>query len=268
MIREITPGVFTSAPADINVAPSIPQFPESDGKPMGETDFHIRAILHLFQVLDHFFREMDQVYVGADLLFYYDPENPIQFIVPDVFIVKGVSKQQRRIYRLSEEKVAPCVVFEITSKSTWLTDWGNKRTLYETLGIREYFVFDPLDEYLEPRLQGYRLHNGRFRPIARQKDGTLASGELNLILKPQGTLLRLVDLKTKKYLLTYTEMEQRAAKAEKRAQAEAKRARTQAERAQAEAEHAQAETERAARAEQENERLRAELERLRREKSE
>ncbi len=279
MIREVLPGVFTTAPADINVAPPYSQFPEADGKPMGETDFHIRAILHLFQLLDHFFRQEEKVYVGADLLFCYDVENPAQFIVLDVFVVKGVSKHQRRTYRLLEEQVVPCVVFEISSKSTWLSDWGMKRTIYESLGVREYFVFDPLDEYLEPRLQGYRRHDGTYRPIALQKDGAILSSELNLLLKPQATLLRLADPKTKRYLLTYSEMEQRALKAVKRAQTEAKRARLQTklaqiqverarietERAQAEAERAQAEAERAARAEQENERLRAELERLRRE---
>ena len=48
------------------------------------------------------------------------------------------------------------MVFEITSRGTRLEDLGTKRALYAMLGVREYFLYDPLGEYLQPPLQGYR----------------------------------------------------------------------------------------------------------------
>ena len=34
------------------------------------------------------------------------------------------------------------------------------------LKVREYFLFDPFEEYLKPSLQGYRLLRGPYKPIA------------------------------------------------------------------------------------------------------
>lgn len=49
---------------------------------------------------------------------------------------KGVSKRERRSYKLWEEEVTPCTIFEITSQSTRLEDLATKRGLYELLGVR------------------------------------------------------------------------------------------------------------------------------------
>ncbi len=264
------------------LARKILDLPESDGKPMGETEYHIRAILELFQLLDVHFRDDENVYVGADMLYYYNADSPTEYIVPDVFVVKGVKKELRRTYRIWDEHVVPSVVLEITSKSTQLEDLGKKRLLYELLGVREYFVFDPRSEYLKPQLQGFELHETEYDPLPARVDGTLYSRELDLFLKPTPHFIRPIDPKTGQPVPTYTDLEDRAeaeaeraqAEAERaqaeaeRAQAEAERAQAEAERAQAEAERAQAEAERALRAETENERLRAELEQLRRQTKE
>jgi hypothetical protein len=77
--------------------------------------------------------------------------------------------------------------------------------LYEQLGIKEYFLFDPLDEYLQPRLQGFTLVQGRYRALPLSTEGELMSQELGLILRPQGDLLRLVDSYTRQVLLTSSE---------------------------------------------------------------
>ncbi len=77
--------------------------------------------------------------------------------------------------------------------STRLKDFGDKKGLYETLGVEEYFLFDPLGEYLEPRLQGFRLTGGEYEPLTLSSAGTLFSQTLGVILKPEGKLLRIVD---------------------------------------------------------------------------
>ena len=67
-------------------------------------------------------------------------------------MVKGVGKHKRRVYKLWEEQVVPCTIFEITSKQTGSADLTTKYQLYGQLGIKEYFLFDPLGEYLQPNL--------------------------------------------------------------------------------------------------------------------
>lgn len=74
------------------------------------------------------------------MLFYYEQGNIAEFKVPDVFVVKGIAKHDRRVYKLWEEQQAPCVVFEITSRGTRLEDLGTKRALYEMLGVRESYA--------------------------------------------------------------------------------------------------------------------------------
>ncbi len=121
--------------------------------------------------------------------------------------------------------------------------------------MREYFLFDPLDEYLKPRLQGFRLTQGYYQPMQLSADGTLHSDELGLILRPEGALLRLVDPTNGEPLPTLDE-------AVNLAQAAVEHARSETERAQTEAKRAQTEAQRADRAEAELARMRAEIERL------
>ena len=143
------------------IASPIIEYPESDGKPVGETDVHRREILHTIETLERHFRNVPDIYVSGNLMFYYEEGNPAAVVSPDVFVVKGVRKGLRRTYKLWEEGVAPCVVIEMTSRSTRLEDKGNKRALYALLGVREYFLFDPLGEYLKPPLQGFTLVDSR-----------------------------------------------------------------------------------------------------------
>lgn len=260
------------------LAPGEVYYPESDGQPMGETSHHINVILYLLAALRYFFRRAEQVYVGANMLFYYVEGDPTSYRVPDVFVVKGVPEHERRVYKLWEEGATPAVIFEISSKSTRHEDTGLKKGLYEMLGVREYFVFDPLNEYLKPQLQGWLLHKQGYQPISPSSDGALISLELGLILKPEARFLRLIDPATRRPIPTLDEaaeqIEREIARAEaetrqakaaaRRAEAEAQRAETEAKRAETEAQRAETEAQRADQAEAEIARLRAELEQLRR----
>ena len=53
----------------------------------------------------------------------------------------------------------------VTSRSTRKEDQGRKREVYASLGVGEYWLFDPTGDYLAPRLQGFRLHGGEYRPL-------------------------------------------------------------------------------------------------------
>ena len=76
-----------------------------------------------------------------------------------------------------------------------------KKKLYERLGVEEYFLFDPFGEYLRPRLQGFRLEDGRYQPLVQRVDGALESRTTGLILRPEGSRLRLQYKDTGELLL-------------------------------------------------------------------
>lgn len=171
-------------------------YPETDGKPLGETDFHIKAIFFLWNALRQFARHNENLYVAADMLFYYVEGDPTEFVVPDVFVVKGIQKHDRRVYKLWDEKEIPCVIFEITSRSTGRIDLAEKKGLYEFLGVKEYILFDPLNEYLKPQLRGFRLEQGVYQPITANERGELFSQELGVYMRAEGALLRIIDPET------------------------------------------------------------------------
>jgi Uma2 family endonuclease len=202
------------------------EYPESDGKPMAETDIHIRELTNTRATLVDFFREASDVYVSGNLLLYYEEGNPAASVSPDVFVVKGVPKGERRTYRVWVEKRPPLVVFEFTSRSTRLEDSGNKKALYAMLGVSEYFLCDPLSEYLQPPMQGFTLERGDYRRLPEDSDGTVISRELGLRLKMEGSQLRLIVIATGERLLTPAEAQEKAraeAKARQAAEAEIER---------------------------------------------
>jgi Uma2 family endonuclease len=212
-------------------------YPETDGKPMAETDGHIDVLIYLREALRDHFRDTPQVYVAGNMLLYYEEGNPAACVAPDVFVVQGVAKGERRTYRLWEEGQPPTVVFEITSRGTRLEDLGTKRALYTMLGVREYFLYDPLGEYLQPLLQGYRLQEGEYQRMSPGGEGELASQELGLELRMEEGRLRLVNPATGARWLTPAE-----AQAAWRAEATARQAEAAARRAaEAEVERLQAE---------------------------
>lgn len=197
-------------------------YPETDGKPMAETDVHIDALIYLREALKDYFREAPQVYVAGNMLLYYEEGNPAACVAPDVFVVQGVAKRERRIYRLWEEGQAPAVVFEITSRSTRLEDLGTKRAVYGMLGVQEYFLYDPLGEYLQPPLQGYRLQEGEYQRLLPGGEGEFTSQVLGMALRLEAGRLRVVNPVTGERLLTPAEAQAARRAAEARAsQAEA-----------------------------------------------
>jgi hypothetical protein len=75
-------------------------YPETDGKPMGETDVHIDALIYLREALRDHFRDAPQVYVAGNMFLYYEEGNPTACVAPDVFMVQGVGKHDRGTHAL------------------------------------------------------------------------------------------------------------------------------------------------------------------------
>lgn len=176
------------------------EYPSSDGKPM-ESDLHRDEMWYAIQALKAHFRDVPDVYVSGNLFIYYVEGEPRYRVAPDTFVAKGVAnaKDLRDFYKVWEEGQPPCFVLEITAKSTQAEDLYEKKNLYRSLGIEEYFLYDPLQEYLSPTLQGFRLAQGpgsEYRPIAPEADGSLVSSVLGVVFRREGQRLRLIDAKT------------------------------------------------------------------------
>lgn len=182
-------------------------YPASDGKPMAESELHQEEMIYLIQALRDRFAEEPDVYVGGNMLFYYVQGDPRSVCSPDVFVTRGIPKKPpRECYKLWEEGRPPCLVIEVTSRTTSREDLNRKKRLYESLGVEEYFLHDPRDEYLRPSLQGYRLLGGRYQEIAPEAaDGSLMSRTTALRLRRGGERLRLVDPETGKALPGFEE---------------------------------------------------------------
>jgi Uma2 family endonuclease len=181
-------------------------YPERDGQPMGETGIHGKEIRELTMALELRYRDRPDVYVGADMLMYYVEGDPTRCVCPDVFVTFGIPKEPlRRSYFFWKEGVPPTLVIEVTS------DRRNdleKRKLYARLGVREYFIDDPLGEYLNPPLQGLRLVKGEYRPIEPAADGSLLSEVTGLRFRREGRWVRLIDAATGERLLWSEEKDQ------------------------------------------------------------
>ena len=205
-------------------------YPESDGKPMGETDTHVQAIIDTIRVLSDFFRLAPTVLVGGNMMMYYEEGNPRRSVSPDTFVVQGVPKYSRRTFKIWEEGVPPTVVFEFTSRSTGRDDITSKPVLYARLGVQEYFLLDPLMEYLDPPFQGFRLVDGRYEQLSMDPAGRLTSEALGLWLQQEGSRLRFIDIRTGEPLLWHDETAELArTEEEARRRAEAQLAELQAE---------------------------------------
>lgn len=184
-------------------------YPETDGLPMAETDFQRKPLTYAVDALDIYFANRPEVYVSGNLFIYYEEGNPQAVVAPDVFVVMGTTKGDRRTYRLWEEPKGPDFVLEITSRRTRQEDQETKPLTYAALGVQEYVQYDPTGDYLDPPLQGARLVAGQYTPwvATEHPDGTLVlrSAVLGLELRLQGSQLRFYDPATGQKLLSHQE---------------------------------------------------------------
>lgn len=259
------PSRLSSGEADID-------YPTGDGRPVAETPIHYKNLKAAVETLDRYFQARPMVYVWGNMLVFYEKGNRRKHVSPDTFVALGVPKDKpRKNYLIWEEGHGLDLVIELTSESTKDEDLEEKMAIYQdVIGVREYFLFDPNDEYLEPPLQGYRLHDGKYVRI-EMVAGRLPSEVTGLHLERDGQWLRFYDPSTGRWLPTTEELlhdaeAQRDQERMAREHAETERERAEAQRKQERVtrERMEAERERLARqledSDNELERLRLELE--------
>ncbi len=183
-------------------------YPESDGEPMAETDFHGNLLMNLRMALDVFFADREDVYVTGNIMFYYVEGEPKEVISPDVMVCFGIPKGDRTSYKTWEESdVVPWVVIELSSRGTWRKDCVEKKALYEMLGIKEYYIFNPLEPKAAPAFTAYRLENGGFSAV-KIENNRVKSEVLGLELVVENRALRLFNPATNQFLKTTSELAQ------------------------------------------------------------
>ncbi|WP_013325430.1 Uma2 family endonuclease [Gloeothece verrucosa] len=158
-------------------------YPSEDGEPLAETYDHLYAILTTLEMLKGYFKDR-RATVLADQFLYYSQGFPALRVAPDVMVIFDVEPGGRDNYKIWQEQQVPSVIFEMTSSSTQEQDKVFKKTLYEQLGVKEYWLFDPKGEWIAHKLQGYRLEGEEYQLINEYR-----SEPLGLTLKVEGKLL-------------------------------------------------------------------------------
>lgn len=215
-------------------------YPSEDGTPVAETYDHLFALLATLDVLTQYLSGR-QATVLADQFLYYSQGFPALRVAPDVMVIFDVAPGGRDNYKIWEEGQVPSVIFEMTSKETQDRDKTFKKTLYEQLGVLEYWLFDPKGEWIAQKLQGYRLQGKTYQPIT-----TLYSEPLQLRLDIEGKRIAFYRQDTGEKLLVSQELAQALnqatqAKVEAQEEAEQERQRAEQERQRAEQERQRAE---------------------------
>ena len=166
------------------------EYPDSDGLPMSETDFQFRALHNARHYLLTHFQGRPNVYVSGNILVYYVRGNPSLSVSPDILVALGIPPGDRRTYKTWLEGKAPDFVMDVPAPSTNERDLAEKRDVYASLGIQEYFMFDPSEGRMHPPLQGYTLKGERYERLPDEEPLTVRSRllGLDLWLNEQGHL--------------------------------------------------------------------------------
>ena len=186
------------------------EYPSSDGQPMCENDVQGHAIRYFDAAVRlHWYADRPNVYVASDLLIYAKKGDRAAVAGPDLFVVIGARNLPRYSYRLWEEPKPPDFTLEVASPSSWKRDLTEKKAIYESMGVKEFFACDPRADFYEPPLQGFRLKDGVYVPLVPEHRAgvwTLHSDVLGLTFRQFGEEVRLMDPATGEDLPTHDEL--------------------------------------------------------------
>jgi len=177
-----------------------PFYPSADGEPVAETYDHLYALLTTLEVLKQYLAGRQATVLGNQYL-YYAQGFPKLRVAPDVMVIFDVAPGGRDNYKIWQEGQVPSLIFEMTSGGTKEQDQVFKKTLYEQLGVKEYWLFDPKGEWVKEQLRGYRLRREAYEPIQDNR-----SEPLELRLQVEGKLINFTREDTGEKLLIPDEL--------------------------------------------------------------
>ena len=127
-------------------------------------------LIHLTRLLVERYKDREDVFISGAVFISYDRSNGNARVAPDLFIAFDVPaaaiRENLPNFWLWETGKVPDLAIEVASESTAANDVGQKRRLYERLGISEYWRFDPSPgaEFYGQPLAGDRLEDGVYVP--------------------------------------------------------------------------------------------------------
>jgi len=163
------------------------------------------------------------VFVAGDLLCYPEEGHPEINTAPDVLVVFGRPKGDRRSYKQWEESgVSLTLAFEILSPSNTVPEMADKFAFYEDYGVEEYYIYDPDHNHLQ-----IFARRGEVLVRIRKADGHVSprlgirfdlSGPEMVVFYPDGRrFLTFEELEAERQRQERLAAEERAEKAEQRA---------------------------------------------------
>ena len=204
-------------------------YPIDDDEPLAESEHQLFPLTYAHAaLLRSWFADDPTTWVGADMFLYYEEGDPSSVVAPDVFVVTQTHKRHlRNIFQTWVEGRVPELVLEVMSRTSVENDLVTKYELYERLGVREYWLYDPTEEgVLQPRLRGHVLVDGEYHRIeVLEEDGKLVgtSEVLGLELHASAEWFRFFNPVSGEYLPDQEET-RLALSAERRAREESERA--------------------------------------------
>jgi Uma2 family endonuclease len=119
-------------------------YPCSDGQPMADSTIQYKLIVTIKEGCELLLKDDPNVFIAADLLWYPVEGRTDISQAPDVMVVFGRPKGDRRSYlQFREDNIPPQVVFEIRSFSDSQIKMNKKCSFYNRYGVEEYYLYDP-----------------------------------------------------------------------------------------------------------------------------
>lgn len=151
---------------------------DSDGENL-DSNWHCLAMYLLMEVARWLMGERRDYFIGGNMFIYFnaDQARNRDFRGPDFFFVEGVRWDTKRRFWVvwNEGNRYPDVIIELLSETTAELDRTVKKDVYEkTFRTHEYFCYDPDGQ----KLEGWRLVDGSYTPIASNPQGRMWSEKL------------------------------------------------------------------------------------------
>lgn len=208
---------------------------------LGQTAWHSSLVSYLWDVLRWQFQGQNCT-IYKNLNFYQTLDRMEYPVAPDLAVLKGIAFEYIRSWTVGRSGPAPNVTFEILAEETWKKDLREKPQKYASMGVQEYFAYDPheppISQDTAKRLFGWRLDikRGEMVEMLPNAEGWLWSEQLESWLVPDGINLRLYDRDHQKRLTKLEALTIETEEAIKRT-AEARRATEEMRQAQEAAKH-------------------------------
>ena len=178
---------------------------------MASSQEQLQLMVDCCYAMRDYFSDRPEVYIGMDMLVYYQRYDNTKRVTPDVFVAIDALLPIGRNYRIWDAGKPPDVVWDFAPDSAMKGDPKEKKELYRQLGVPEYWSYDTHGAMDGPRLQGFEWFDGRYRKLpAERRPGpvrSVYSPLLDLELHCDGKRLRLCRQSGGAYLRSPAESE-------------------------------------------------------------